>query len=81
MAELLHTRKQGNSVAVWAISMMVGLLVLYGGWLFLKSHGGTNRHPPVGMITHSTPVGGKVQDGVFHSSPPDIDLNISCWRI
>jgi hypothetical protein len=80
MAEPLHTRKRGNSVAVLAIGIIIAGLVFYGIWMFLNSQGHVRKHPP-GVITHSTPVGGTVQDGVYRSSPGDVDLNISRWRI
>jgi hypothetical protein len=81
MAQPLHTRKRGNSVAVWAIAIIVAGLVFYGIWMFLNSQGQVRKHPGVGVITHSTPVGGKVLDGVFRSSPVDSDLDITRWRI
>jgi len=81
MAEPLHTRKMGNSLAVWAISVVVAVLIFCGIGVFLNSHGEVRRHPRVGKITHSIPVGGEIQDGVFRSSPPDAAVNISRWRI
>ena len=68
-------------MAVWMIGVIVAGLVFYGIWVFLNSHGEVKRHPPMGVIVHSTPVGGKLQDGVFRSSPPETDLEINRWRI
>jgi hypothetical protein len=80
MAERLHTRKRGNSLAVWAITVIVAGLVFYGIWVFLSSHGQVRRHPP-GIITHSTPVGGTLEDGVFRSGTQEADPYFTRWRI
>jgi hypothetical protein len=79
MAETLHPQKVGNSLAVWAVVTVVAALVLYGIWTFLKSEKHAPNHPP--GITHSRPVGGKVQDGVFHPSLIGSDSEAIRWRI
>ena len=82
MVEQLPARKRDNSVAVWITAIIVAGLMFYGIWVFLNSAGRVSRHPTTGAITHSTPVGGATQDGVYHSTPSDADLNISSqWRI
>jgi len=81
MALPLHTRKRENWVAVWAIAVIVAGLIFFGARVFLTSQAQVGKHLPLGAITHSTPVGGKVLDGVFRSSPDDDNLNITRWRI
>ncbi len=67
MAELLHTCKRRNSLPVFAIAVITAALVFCGIWRSLDSH---HEVPPTpGVITHSTPVGGQVEDGVFRSLP------------
>ena len=68
MAEALHTRKQGNSLALWLIVVVIAGVVFFGIWKFLNSQRNVETHPP-GMITHSTPVGGEILDGVYHPVP------------
>jgi len=81
MAQPLHTRKRGNSLAVWTIGIIVLGLIFYGIWVFLNSQGQVRKHPAVGAITHSRPVGGEVLDGVFRSSPANGSPGLTRWRI
>lgn len=82
MQEVLATRQRRNSLAGWTISVTAAFLVFYGTSIFLDSHQQAGSRPAAGAITHSTPVGGVVQDGVFRSSPPaSSDPDISRWRI
>ena len=82
MAEPLHTQKRGNSLALWAIVIIIAIAVFFGIWMFLNSHRDVKKHPPVGTVTHSTPVGGVVLDGVFHPSDGDGgELDSIRWRI
>jgi hypothetical protein len=68
MAQALHTHKRGNSVVVLAIAVVIAGIVFFGIWEFLKASGHP-KGPRIGVITHSRPVGGKVEDGVFRSLP------------
>jgi hypothetical protein len=81
MAQPLPTRKHGNSLAVWAIGIIVVGFIFCGIRVFLNSQGQLTKHPPVGAITHSTPVGGEVLDGVFRSSPSNGDPGLTRWKI
>ncbi len=78
MAQVLHTRKRGNSLAVLAIAIIAAGLVFWATWAYLNSHHEVPRTP--GVITHSTPVGGEVEDGVFRSLPQR-DLGVIRWQI
>lgn len=66
----LHTRS-------WAILIMV---VFFGILLFFTSQDRSRTRPKV-RITHSTPVGGKVLDGVFHPTPVVLPDSFNLWRI
>jgi hypothetical protein len=79
MAEVLHTRKRGNSLAIVAVAVVVAALLLWGIWTFLNSHREVRRNP--GTITHSTPVGGKIEDGVFRSLPQSEEPGLIRWQI
>ena len=82
MQEPLSTRQRRSSLAGWTISVTVAFVVFYGTSIFMDSHQQAGSRPAAGVITHSTPIGGVVQDGVFRSSPPaDADPDISRWRI
>jgi hypothetical protein len=78
MAEMLHTRKRGNSSAIWMIAVVIAAVFFWGIWTFSHSHHEVSRNP--GVITHSTPVGGKIEDGVFRSLP-ERDLGVIRWQI
>jgi len=78
MAELLHTRKRGNSLAILTIAVVVAALLFWGISRFLTSHREVRRTP--GVITHSTPVGGKTEDGVFRALP-ERELGLIRWQI
>lgn len=80
MAELLHTGKRVNPLAVWAITVLVAGFLFLGASLYLRAHGQAKTPPPA-ATTHSTPVGGAVQDGVFRSTPEAPELDITLWRI
>jgi|KBSMisStandDraft_5_1062788.scaffolds.fasta_scaffold2965185_1 hypothetical protein len=81
MAEALHTRKQGNSLALWIIAVVTAGVIFFGTWNFLNSQPGVETHPP-GKITHSTPVGGAVLDGVYHPVPiPKTEPRSDRWKI
>ena len=73
-------RKRENSVVILAIAFMLAGLI-FGIWLFRNSQREAKKHPAAAKITHSTPVGGKLEDGVFRSSPGDEELSITRWRI
>jgi len=83
MAEALHTRERKNLPATWAIGLIVAGLLSYGSWILLDPQGPLHRAPAVAPVMHSTPVGGKVQDGVFRSSPDDEeqDFGLIRWQI
>jgi len=83
MAEALHTRERKNVPAIWAIGVVVAGLLSYGSWILVNPNGPLHRPPAVAPVTHSTPVGGKLQDGVFRSSPDDEqeDFGITRWQI
>jgi hypothetical protein len=76
----LHTQKRGNGIALWAIVVVIAGIVFYGIWLFLSSQKHVPTHPP-GAVLHSTPVGGRVQDGVFHPTELTPDSEATRWRI
>ena len=80
MAETLPPRKRGNSLAVWTIGFVLAGLIFCGTWIAVKFQQQVSQRPPV--ITHSTPVGGQVEDGVYRSTPhDDVDPEVSRWRI
>jgi len=81
ISEPLHTRKRGNSLAVWLIGVLIAAVVFWGIWYFLNSRGQVSKHPKVGAITHSTPVGGTVLDGVYHTLPSSDGPLSTLWRI
>lgn len=81
MAQELHTRKLGNSVAMWAIFILIAAIVFFGIWEFLSSEGHNSTRQKVGTITHSTPVGGELLDGVFHPQPEIVVQNSDRWHI
>jgi hypothetical protein len=65
---------------MWTLAVIAAALVFYGTWVFLGWHAPSATQPHAGVITHSNPVGGKVEDGVFRSSPdPDTDSGVSLW--
>ena len=80
MPDPLYSRTR--SFALLAVSVIIGGLICYGTQLFLSSHWVASKHPPLG-ITHSTPVGGAVEDGVYRSTPApaDVGSELSIWRI
>ena len=78
MAERLHTRKRGNSLAVWAILVIIAGVVFYGIWAFPNSQHHVTNHPHA--ITHSTPVGGELLDGVFHPTL-GVEAGSTHWHI
>lgn len=82
MEERLDARQRDHSLAGWTISVTVALMVFYGTSIFMNSHQQAGSRSAPSVIMHSTPIGGEVEDGVFHSSPPENDdLNISRWQI
>jgi len=81
MVEPLHTRKRGDSLAAWLIALLVAAVVFWGVWYFLNSQGQVSKHPKVGQITHSTPVGGSTLDGVYHPLPSSGEPLSTRWRI
>jgi len=76
--EPLHIRKRGDSLAVWAVL----IIILWGIWTLRNSEDrGVHRPPRIGDIIHSTPVGGTLKDGIFHPQRVDEDLGSIRWRI
>lgn len=80
MAERLLVRRLTTPETMWALAVIAAALVFYGTSVFLGAHSPGATQPHVGVITHSTPVGGNVEDGVFHSSP-DSDSGVGLWQI
>jgi hypothetical protein len=80
MAERLLACRLITPGTAWALAVMAAILVFYGTWAFLGSHPQGAMQPGVGAITHSAPVGGKVEDGVFRSSP-DTGSAVNLWQI
>jgi hypothetical protein len=83
MAEALPTRERKSLPAIWTLRLVIAGLLSYGSWIVLNPHGPLQRPATVIPVTHSTPVGGKLQDGVFRSSPDDDqeDLGLIRWQI
>jgi hypothetical protein len=77
MSEKLPIRRRGIPVAIWAIGLILAGLILCGSWISRRLQ--VTDHPPV--ITHSTPVGGTVEDGVYRSAPADADSPVTVCRI
>ena len=78
MAEALHARKRIRSLILRALIAMVVGIVGGGFWLLLK----IEARPAVAVpITHSTPVGGKIEDGVFRSLPDGDAPGFIRWQI
>ena len=75
----LPTRKRGTLLATGVIVILIAALVFWGVWTYLNSQGKVSDHPHVSMITHSTPFGGAILDGVFH--PTAGDLHSIRWQI
>jgi hypothetical protein len=82
MQERVQIREQVRALGLWTISVSFAVLVFYGTTVFMNSHVPATTRPAVRAVTHSTPIGGKVEDGVYRSSPPEAaDVDISRWRI
>jgi len=78
MPETLDARKRIRPLALKALIAMVAGIVAGGSWLFLNQH----ARPAVTVpITHSTPVGGKIEDGVFRSLPDTDEPGLIRWQI
>jgi hypothetical protein len=78
----LDVRERVRALGLWTISVSFAVLVFYGTTVFMDSHVPVTTRSAVRAVTHSNPVGGKVEDGVYRSSPPDAeDVEISRWRI
>lgn len=82
MQERLDIREWVRALGLWTISVSFAVLVFYGTTVLMNSHVPVTTRPAARAITHSTPIGGKVEDGVLRSSPPDADdVEITRWRI
>lgn len=78
MAEVLALRKRIRSLVLKALVATVAGIACGGIWLSLN-HDAT---PAVAVpITHSTPVGGKIEDGVFRSLPDTDEPGLIRWQI
>lgn len=80
MSDRTPTRTLGNFLGFLIFGVIAAVLIFYGASIFLGSHWQVSPHPAVG-ITHSTPVGGAVEDGVYRSAPDDKDGKPTTWRI
>jgi hypothetical protein len=67
MPELMHARRQRDSLVIFAIAAVVIALAYWGVWMSLTAE--AQKHPHAGVITHSTPVGGAIEDGIFRQVP------------
>jgi len=66
---------------MWAILVIVAVVIFWGNRMLSTFQGHVRTRSKVGVITHSTPVGGELLDGVFHPTPSDGALDSIRWRI
>jgi len=81
MAQLFRAGKTANTGTRWVIAVLATAMVFCGTRAFLDSYAAVVPPPQANVITHSTPLGGDVHDGVFRSSPSGEDVGLILWRI
>ncbi len=78
MPETLPARKPRRLLILKVLIAVVAGILGGGAWLFLNYHASRVVTVP---ITHSTPVGGKIEDGVYRSLPDTAEPGLTRWQI